>query len=152
MTLNLDKTEALYIADDFENVSTIHGIACNINGAIRSLGVHVGHNQALCDTLNWEKKILAIEKLFNAWKKRYLTLFGKITGIKMIAIPKLILIAQTTAHKNIYIDQLKRLCFTFIWRKRDRIRRNTLIAPVNEGGLNMLDIESFFSSIESSMV
>ena len=62
-TLNL---EALYIADDFENVSTIHGIACNINGAIRCLGVHVGHNQALCDTLNWEQKILEIEKLFNA--------------------------------------------------------------------------------------
>ena len=56
LTLNLDKTEALYIADDFENVSTIHGIACNITGAIRCFGVHVGHNQALCDTLNWEKK------------------------------------------------------------------------------------------------
>ena len=100
LTLNLDKTEALYIADDFENVSTIHGIACSINGAIRCLGVHVGHNQALCDTLNWEKKILEIEKLFNAWKKRDLTLFGKITVIKMLAIPKLILIAQTTAHKK----------------------------------------------------
>ena len=35
------------VADDFENVSTIHGIACNINGAISCLGVHVGHNQAL---------------------------------------------------------------------------------------------------------
>ena len=31
LTLNLDKNEALYIADDLENVSTIHGIACNIN-------------------------------------------------------------------------------------------------------------------------
>ena len=28
LPLNLDKTEALYIAEDFENVSTIHGIAC----------------------------------------------------------------------------------------------------------------------------
>ena len=122
----------------------------NINGAIRCLGVHVGHNQALCDTLNWEKKILEIEKLFNAWKKRDLTLFGKITVIKMLAIPKLILIAQTTAHKKIYIDQLKRLCFTFIWGKRDRIRRNTLIAPVSEGGLNMLDIESFFLALKAA--
>ena len=119
LTLNLDKTEALYIADDFENVSSIQGIACNINGAIRCLGVHVGHNQALCDTLNWEKKILEIEKLFNAWKKRDLTLFGKIIVIKMLAIPKLNLIAQTTAHKKIYIDQLKRLCFTFIGGKRE---------------------------------
>ena len=93
MTLNLDKTEALYSADDFENVSIIHGIACNINGAIRCLGVHVGHNQALCE----------IEKLFNAWKKRDLTLFEKNTVMKMLAIPKLILIAQTTAHKYIYI-------------------------------------------------
>ena len=52
--LNLDKTEALYIADDFENVSTnvIHGIVCNINGAMGCLGVDVGHNQALYNTLN----------------------------------------------------------------------------------------------------
>ena len=56
LTLNLDKTDALYIADDLKNVSTMNSIACNINGAIRCLGVHVGHNQALYDTLNWEKK------------------------------------------------------------------------------------------------
>ena len=72
----------------------------------------------------------------------------KNTVLKMLEIPKLILIAQTTAHKkNIYIYQLKRLCFTFMWGKRDRIRRNTLIAPVSmvsDGGLNMSDIEGFF--------
>ena len=142
LTLNLDKTEALHIADDFENVSTIHGIACNINGVKRCLSVHVGHNQALCDTLNWEKKLLEIE-----WKKRDLTLFGEITIIKMLAIPKLILIAQTTAHKK---TQLKRLCFTFTWGKRDRTRSNTLIAPVSKGGLNMLDIESFFLALKAA--
>ena len=52
LTLNLNKTEALYIADDFKNVSTIHGIVSKINGDMRCLGVHVGHNQALCNTLN----------------------------------------------------------------------------------------------------
>ena len=52
--------------------------------------------------------------------------------------------------KKIYIDQLKRLCFTFIWGKRDRIRRNTLIAPVSEGGINMLDIESFFLALKAA--
>ena len=119
LNLNLDKTEALYIADDSENVSSIHGIACNINGAIRCLGVHVGHNQALCDTLNWEKKILEIEKLFIAWKKRDLTLFGKITVIKMLAIPKLILIAQTTAHKkNIYRSTEKTVFYIYMGKAR----------------------------------
>ena len=33
-------------------------------------------------------------------RKRDLTVFGKITVIKMLAIPKLILIAQTTAHRK----------------------------------------------------
>ena len=116
--LNLDKTEALYIADDFENVNTIHGIASNIDGAIRCLGVHVGHNQALCDTLNWEKKMLEIKKLFNAWKKRDLTFFGKNIVTKMLAIPKLILIAQTIAHKKIYIDQLKILFYIYMGKAR----------------------------------
>ena len=89
----------------------IHGIACNINGPIRCLGVHVGHNQVLCDTLNWEKKILEIEKLFNAWKKRDLTLFEKITVIKMFAIPKLILNAQTTAHKKKKYGSIEKTVF-----------------------------------------
>ena len=68
----------------------------------------------------------------------------------MLAIPKLILIAQTTAHKKKYIYQLKLLCFTFIRGKCDRIRRNTLIAPVNGSGLNMLDIESFFLALKAA--
>ena len=35
----------------------------------------------------------------------------------------------------------------------DRITRTTLIVPVSEGGLNMLDIDiDIFSSIKSSMV
>ena len=88
--------------------------------------------------------------MFNAWKKRDLTLFGQKYCYKMLAIPKFILIAQTTARKNIYINQLKRLCFKFIWRKRDRIRRNTSIAPFSEGGLNVFDIESFFLALKAA--
>ena len=67
----------------------------------------------------------------------------------MLAIPKLILIAQTTAHK--YIDQRKRLCFRFIWGKHDRIMRNTLIEPDSDGGVNMLDIESFSLALEAAL-
>ena len=134
-----------------KNVSTIHDIACNIDEAIRCLDVHVGHNQTSCDTLNWETKILEIEKLFNTWKKSDLTFLGKNNVIKACYSEAHSKCSDYSSQK-IYIDRLKRLCFTFIWGKRDRIRRNTLIAPVNEDGLNMLDIESFFSSIKSSMV
>ena len=42
------------------------------------------------------------------------------------------------------------MCFTFIWGKRDRITRNTLIASVSDGGLNMLDIQSFVLAFKAA--
>ena len=58
--------------------------------------------------------------------------------------------SQAHSDRSDYSSQLKRLCFTFIWGKRDSIRRNTLIAPVSEGGLNMLDIKSFFLAVKAA--
>ena len=54
-----------------------------------------------------------------------------------------------SSQENIYRSTEKTV-FTFIWGKCDRNRRNTLIAPVSEGGLNMSDIESFFLALKAA--
>ena len=54
-----------------------------------------------------------------------------------------------SSQKNIYRSTEKTVFYIYIG-KRDRIRRNTLIAPVSEGGLNMLDIESFFLALKAA--
>lgn len=36
------------------------------------------------------------------------------------------------------------MIFNFIWKKRDRIKRNILIGKIEKGGINIVDIESKF--------
>ena len=46
------------------------------------------------------------------------------------------------------IKQINNILFKFIWNKKDRIKRQTLIGPINKGGLNMVDSENFFMSLK----
>ena len=49
-----------------------------------------------------------------------------------------------------FIKELDKVIYKFIWGKKDKIRRRTIICPLNEGGLNMIDIESQFMSLKSA--
>ena len=40
--------------------------------------------------MNFEKKIVEIEKLFDVWRRFNLSLVGKLTVIKTLALPKII--------------------------------------------------------------
>ena len=42
--------------------------------------------------------------------------------------------------------------YAFIWKSKDRIKRNTLISDISEGGLNMPDLESKICAIKASWV
>nr|XP_039247864.1 uncharacterized protein LOC120325769 [Styela clava] len=45
--------------------------------------------------------------------------------------------------------EANQICYEFLWgSKWERIKRNTLIAPLGEGGVNMIDIESFFIGLK----
>lgn len=44
------------------------------------------------------------------------------------------------------------MIFNFIWKKRDRIKRNTLIGKIEKGGINIVDIESKFLAAKASWI
>lgn len=46
------------------------------NKAARCLGICIGHDKEECYNNNWIKIYQDIEKLFESWKRRKLTLFG----------------------------------------------------------------------------
>ena len=60
----------------------------------------------------------------NAWSKRDLTLFEKKHCHKNTGYPQAHSNCSVNSSQKLYINQLKRLCFTFIWGKHDRIRRS----------------------------
>ena len=53
------------------------------------LGVHFSTNTEIVPSINYEGKLLEIQKLLNAWSKRHLTPLGKIAVIKSLVVSKI---------------------------------------------------------------
>ena len=152
MKLNLSKTECILLGPLKGQYTNIDNITVN-NTCVKVLGIHIGHDKDLCYKNNWNKKIDDVEKLFESWKKRKLTIFGKVCLINTLAISKFIYTASILDYPNDEtIKLLNKSIFHFIWNKRDRIKRNTMIGNISEGGISLIDIKSKIKSLKASWV
>ena len=84
------------------------------------------------------------------WKRRDLTIFGKITIIKSLVLPIITFTSQSTCVPPDAVKHINRIFFDFIWGKRDRIKRNIMYQDILRGGVNMLDMDAFFISIKAA--
>jgi hypothetical protein len=71
--------------------------------------------------------------------------------IKALVIPIFTFVACVVPDK--YRKEIESKCFKFLWNGRpDKAKRNTVIGNFEIGGLNMIDIESYFASLRASWV
>jgi len=119
---------------------------------VKVLGVYVGGSKEEREKLNWDSRIISLEKQLNTWHQRDLTLFGKITIIKSLALPKLTYCASIIDVPKYVIQQTEKLFFKFLWKSNDRIRRKRIINTIELGGLNMVDIESHIEALRAVWV
>ena len=149
--LNINKTVGMHIGKKRGKHKDILGIKFT-KSPIKCLGIYVGGNQEECDNLNWLPKLTEIEDTLNKWKFRDLTLFGKVTVIRTLAVSKLTFVGTNCKIPSGVIKKLNSLLYGFIWGQRDRIKRNVLINEIERGGINMIDIESYFQSLNGSWI
>ena len=57
---------------------------------IYALGTAFSQNRNLCETENFASKINTLQKLFNIWSQRDLSLYGRILIAKTLGVSKLI--------------------------------------------------------------
>ena len=150
--LNLEKCEGLWLGKE-----KWRQIGCTLFGikwpeTIRLLGIYIGHNNTLNKEMNWDKKINDTKDLLNSSKKRNLTLFGKVQIIKTMAVSKIVHVATLLPIPVGGVKQLNSIFFNFIWGKRDKIKRNTVIRAQKDGGLNMLDLDKLFKSFKAAWI
>ena len=69
-----------------------------------------------------------------------------------MAISKLTFSMQMLPAPFEILKKVEKLIFNFLWGKVDKIRRRSLICPMEEGGLNMLDCQSFFLSLKATWI
>ena len=149
--LNKSKTEGLWLGKD-----KFHQFGCSIENIkwpmkpIRCLGIYIGGDLEECNDLNWWTKLKNVEKILNSWKRRHLTLLGKITIIKSLIVPKIFYLLNFLDPPNGYTQKCNSIFFKFIWGKQ--VKRMTLIANISEGGSNMMDIDSQMSACRATWI
>jgi hypothetical protein len=96
---------------------------------------------------NFMDKAKEFKRILDMWQQRDLSLIGKITVLKSLAFSKIIYQCGVLTCPPKFIEHITDLAYKFVWNnKKDKIKRDTLIADYSQGGLRMLDIKSFLKA------
>lgn len=104
--------------------------------------------------MNYNLQIPKIVALVVQWKRRILTPIGRTTVIKSLLIPKLNhLFISLLNPKKETISYLKKTIFEFLWKSKiDKVKRSVITQDYSSGGLKMVDINNFITSLKCSWI
>ena len=152
LKLNQSKSEAMWLGKNANKTDTLFGVQWP-QRPISALGISFSYNLRLCEQENFLQKVNKIQKLFNIWSQRDLSLYGKITIAKTLGLSKLIFVSACTHTPPYYIDIINRLTTNFVWNnKKPKINRDTLIGPKDRGGLDLPEFEIISKSLKTAWV
>ena len=118
---------------------------------IKILGIHYSYNKHIQVEKNFYDHVKAIETVLKVWRMRNLTLQGKITIFKTLAISKIVHLALVLPVPSSVIKELNKIQQNFIWSgKNSKIKHGTLCNDYENGGLKNIDIESKMISLRCS--
>ena len=120
---------------------------------IKILGIHYSYNKQFENDKNFKKYIAKIETVLKLWRARNLSLEGKITVFKSLALSKITHLALVKTIPPSIIDQLNKTQKNFIWNGLNPKIKNLNINNNSEnGGLKNVNIAAKISSLESSWI
>jgi len=138
LTLNMDKTEVLHIG----NKKVVKSIEpAWLKKEITLLGIKINIMPLISPDINFDGKLDKIDKCLNIWQHRNLSLLGRIQIIKSLASSQLVYLWSTiSSPSECFFKNLEAKIYKFLWNSPvDRIKRQTITAPYNMGGLKMVD-------------
>ena len=153
LVLNADKTEILRFKkarsreinvtvnylDKTYNLSSVKNVKIN--------GILFFQDPKVREEKNVEKVLNAMSKHLTSWSRRHLTLLGKILILKTYAISQAVFLMQSLMLNEKSLIKINQMLFKFLWNKNfgrakapDRIKREIMVTPVQQGGFGMTDI------------
>ena len=90
--------------------------------------------------MNTNSVLNKVENIIKQWSRRRLTLFGRVTVIKSLALAKFIhlFLALPNPPGNL-LNTMDKLFFKFLWNGGPyRIKRNLVVKDINIGGMRMI--------------
>ena len=81
-----------------------------------------------------------MQTIINIWKSRTLSLKGKITIIRSLILPQIQFLFNMIYIPPKILEQIDSILTQFLWNNKPaKVKKSTIIAPVEKGGLNMVD-------------
>ena len=153
---NYDKTKVIWIGSKINSKDTMYnesGINWT-NDPFNVLGIIYTSNLNNMEDLNYNDKILKIEKDITAWSRRNLTVFRKITVIKSLLIPKPTHLFIALPRPNLdRLKHLEKLLYNFLWRGgKDKISRKVMVQNYEFGGCKMIHLDSYVKALKLTWV
>ena len=155
LTPNFTKCEIAGIGSKKGVKVAVCGMNCIdlTKNTLKILGIHFSYNKKLKSENNFLKTITKIEQVLKLWRKRNLSLEGKITIFKTLAIPKIVYLAMMNPVPKDICDEIQKIQKDFIWNyTTPKVKHNTLINNFDKGGLKCIDIESKITSLQCSWI
>jgi hypothetical protein len=145
LKLNKTKTEAMWLGQNRNNTDTPLDIKWVKE--VHALGIFFSYETDTVMQKNFMDKAKDFKQILDMWSQRDLSLIGKITILKSLAFSKIIYQCGVISPPKKFVDHIIDLSYKFIWNnKKDKIKRKTIISDYQDGGLKMLDINSFINA------
>lgn len=152
LKINIDKTQAVIMGKTEEqNQEFCPDLKLNWTNQFTLLGIQIDiTNLGKIVSLNLDSKQKEIEQLFRSYKRRNLSIIGKITVVKTLALPKLVHALSTLPDPD--QETMKKLNETitrFVWNCRTgKIGRNLIAQDKEMGGLKLTHLPSFAKALK----
>ena len=118
-----------------------------------ALGVAFAYDSTTSYKINFEERLVTLKNVLNLWTTRNLTLIGRICIVKTLAISKLVYNTSVLKVPQNFAEKVNDICFKFIWNfKPDKVKRQTIVLPVDKGGLNVVDFTILDKSLKAAWV
>jgi hypothetical protein len=142
LRLNLSKSEVLWLGSNREYTEKPLGLT-RVKGA-KALGIFFSYDAKEMEEKNYTIKLKELKSILGIWGQRDLSILGRITIFKSLAFSKVIYQCSNLEVPDGIIKELSQIAFQFIWNgKPEKVKRTASIADYEDGGLKMLDVESF---------
>ena len=148
--MNYTKPEAMWIGFSRNNTETL--LALKWRKTIKALGVHFCYNNEESMQRNFYDKLRGIKSQKRLWSWRGLSLFGKVTIIKSLLLPKVLYNSSILPFPLEFIKAFQTIIYNFLWKGPDKIARTAVINDFEFGGLKVTDLTKSIMSLQISWI
>lgn len=149
LVLNQSKTQAICLSETLVPLPNLN--ISWIKGDFKTLGIWFSSEPRRMAEMNFSVCLDKIKTLLNIWRQRDLSLKGRITVLKSLAVSKLVYICSVLYVPPWFVQAAEKLFTDFLWGgKPAKVKKKTIIGATEDGGLKMPKVDIIVKSLKLS--